>query len=548
LTVQTNILAGLVFGGKVTSISLTVRLGITGHRTLPNDRLIRESIQKVLVKLDHILEHTPHTFMAISPLAEGSDRIFATEVLSHSSSDDTKGNTLEVVLPFLEEEYIRDFSSQGSSDEFSSLLSSADSVLTLGPSESRTAAYEQAGRYVVDNCDVLLVIWNGKPAAGQGGTAEIMEYAGEVGRTIVWIHSESGNIVEKMGDDCVLESLEYYDMYNGKQLDNSKVNAAIREQYQIIEKHAKTSGLVMDVFQPCLDRLLPQFVRADLLARHYQDYYKRAGIAVYALAAVAVATVTMQALFFPSWPQLLWLEVAEIGLILFLLWANRINDWHRQWIDYRFLAERLRGAIFLSMAGMEFDLPRAPIYLKLSRRPDSWIIRAIEKILEKGDQREIQPSLEFESMKKFLLDAWINDQRTFYAKKAMRFTNMHRNLAGLGEILFFITLLVAGIHASGIGELLLPSLPFGANIFASIAIIFPAVGGALGGIRIYREYLRNAERYRHMERFLSTLGGHIKEAKDKKTLADLVRQANEVMMLENQDWRALILSHELSPV
>lgn len=41
----------------------------------------------------------------------------------------------------------------------------------------RERAYEAAGRYVVDHCDMLLAVWDGRPARGRGGTAEIIAYA-----------------------------------------------------------------------------------------------------------------------------------------------------------------------------------------------------------------------------------------------------------------------------------------------------------------------------------------------------------------------------------
>jgi hypothetical protein len=34
----------------------------------------------------------------------------------------------------------------------------------------REAAYEAAGRYVVDHCDLLIAVWDRKPAQGRGGT------------------------------------------------------------------------------------------------------------------------------------------------------------------------------------------------------------------------------------------------------------------------------------------------------------------------------------------------------------------------------------------
>jgi hypothetical protein len=54
--------------------------------------------------------------------------------------------------------------------------------------ESRTEAYEQAGRYVVEHSDVLVAVWDGLSASGRGGTAEIVAWARGLGKAVfrVW--------------------------------------------------------------------------------------------------------------------------------------------------------------------------------------------------------------------------------------------------------------------------------------------------------------------------------------------------------------------------
>lgn len=182
---------------KNLQIPTTLRIGVTGHHKLANDQLLRNSVQKVLSLIDKTLSHTPHTLAIISALAEGADRLVAKEVLDLLLSGDMEKPYLEAVLPLPESDYIRDFETQESKDEFKAFLAKARSIRTLEKLESRSASYDQGGHYVVDNCDVLIAIWNGKPAAGQGGTAEIVEYARTLGKHIFWIHSENGQIKEE---------------------------------------------------------------------------------------------------------------------------------------------------------------------------------------------------------------------------------------------------------------------------------------------------------------------------------------------------------------
>lgn len=181
-------------------IPAVARIGVTGHRTLTNEILLRHSIRKVLSQIAEIFQkdliHTGYIFSVISPLAEGADRLVAGEVIDREASRGIEEQVLNVVFPLSIEDYIKDFKTEGSKKEFKSFISKAKSVITLEKSASREAAYAQVGHYVVDNCDFLIVIWDGNIANGAGGTARIMERARSLGKYIFWINSENGQIRE----------------------------------------------------------------------------------------------------------------------------------------------------------------------------------------------------------------------------------------------------------------------------------------------------------------------------------------------------------------
>jgi hypothetical protein len=48
----------------------------------------------------------------------------------------------------------------------------------------REDAYELAGRAVVDRCDVVVALWDGLPARGRAGCAEIVQYALDQDRVV----------------------------------------------------------------------------------------------------------------------------------------------------------------------------------------------------------------------------------------------------------------------------------------------------------------------------------------------------------------------------
>ncbi|RLB18919.1 MAG: hypothetical protein DRG82_02795 [Deltaproteobacteria bacterium] len=129
----------------------------------------------------------------ISPLAEGADQIIAEEGLS-------AGGELYCPLPFKQEEYERDFSTPESLDRFRHLLSKASLVNVLGgktdSKAERDASYASAGREVLRRSDILLAVWDGNPAKGTGGTAQIVEEAKQAGIPVVWIDSRTPHRIE----------------------------------------------------------------------------------------------------------------------------------------------------------------------------------------------------------------------------------------------------------------------------------------------------------------------------------------------------------------
>ena len=107
-------------------------------------------------------------FSILSSLAEGADRLVTHEVLKIPNSQ------LEAVLPFGEKDYIRDFKDPKSKLAFKELLSRAHHVLQLPPATTRSEGYAQAGRYVVDHCDVLIALWDGKAAERARDRARVL--------------------------------------------------------------------------------------------------------------------------------------------------------------------------------------------------------------------------------------------------------------------------------------------------------------------------------------------------------------------------------------
>jgi hypothetical protein len=179
------------------SVPYRIRIGVAGHRDLSEKEAILEKVKLALKeeifklfdagsqKLILNATKTPLIYSVISPLAEGADRLIAGAVLDYDNTA-----ILHVVLPLTLSDYRESFSNPADK-EFDDLYNKARSVITLKKcdilqdpeitgirdndnikdakiKDFRREAYKKAGKYVVDNCDVLIAVWNGQEGKKEG--------------------------------------------------------------------------------------------------------------------------------------------------------------------------------------------------------------------------------------------------------------------------------------------------------------------------------------------------------------------------------------------
>jgi hypothetical protein len=150
-----------------------LKLGITGHRGLPP-----ETTKLVTSALRAAIDELPKPVIGVSLLADGPDAIFADEIVHI-------GGQLEVIVPAAR---YRDRLPAEHHATYDRLLSRAVNVQRLDYAESTEGAHMAASEAMLDKIDLLLAVWDGKPARGFGGTADVVGAARDRGIpvTIVW--------------------------------------------------------------------------------------------------------------------------------------------------------------------------------------------------------------------------------------------------------------------------------------------------------------------------------------------------------------------------
>ena len=152
------------------------RVGITGHSDLSADSAagVRAGLNRVLGG-----EGWVGGLVGVSCLAPGADQLFARTVLD-------LGGRLEVILP------ARDYRSSQIDPSglavFDQLMAASRSVRVMGFQGANRRAYMAASAAMLSCVEVLIAVWDGKPATRLGSTGDVVAAARDLGlpTAIVW--------------------------------------------------------------------------------------------------------------------------------------------------------------------------------------------------------------------------------------------------------------------------------------------------------------------------------------------------------------------------
>ncbi|WP_028478570.1 hypothetical protein [Nocardia sp. CNY236] len=150
------------------------RIAITGHRGLS-----KETTALIDARLRAELgTHAGRELVGVSCLADGADSLFAQAILDF-------GGSLVVVVPARK---YRESLPDIHHPVYDELFSAADEVIELDRVESNSQAHQAGSIRMLDEADELFAVWDGKPARGYGGTADVVAAAHErrVPVTVVW--------------------------------------------------------------------------------------------------------------------------------------------------------------------------------------------------------------------------------------------------------------------------------------------------------------------------------------------------------------------------
>ncbi|WP_419815844.1 hypothetical protein [Glacieibacterium sp.] len=581
-------------GETVPCVPFAFSVGVTGHRWLgDHEPALRTALTAVLGELraavNRVHAADPGAFAPqapvlrlVSPLAAGADQLAAEAALD-------LGYELHAVLPFGREIYAEDFTEAAVLDRFHALAARATRTLELPClRDEERSGYALAGRATTAHSDVLVGVWDGLPARGPGGTAEVIDHAVRRGvpvihlpvdggrpATLLWsahdphlTHGRAGEVAGQPLDAAAFDRLVRWLVAPpadpGQRaclaafLAEAQRRARPRFEYPLLQALAGTRRLHRTTFwvppfadavradwqafrdgaepltggQPLpLDLVENAYAWSDGLAAHFAQSYRSGHVFNFAFGAIAVLLGLSGLLM----AQLkLWLAFAELAAIIALVLNTRVGtarNWHRRWLDYRQLAERLRPMRSLALVGA------AQPDRVISRGAPNWVDWYAARIWRSTGMPSIRLTTRVAEVAELVVAQEIRPQIAYHRSSAASVRRLDHRLHQAGTILFVASCL--SCLAFIVSYLLAHEWTAAhAGAFVALSAGLPAIGTAFFGIRVQGDFASTAARSQitadHLEAvadWLEAGGVTFQRA------ADGIEAAARVMFGDLGEWR-----------
>jgi hypothetical protein len=579
-----------------TDTRIPLVVGVTGHRDIraaDRDALERR-VRGILLTLCRDYPASP--LILLSPLAEGADRLAARAAL-----DGRVGARLIVPLPMPQAMYEEDFPTPGSLGEFRELLGKAyrsfviplaagnieASIRTHGPHRDRQ--YEAVGKYIAQQSQILIALWDGVDRGLVGGTASIVRFKTE-------------GMVEPqpLPHRSMLEPAECGPVYHvvtprvrnpspqGKPYELNKLYPKAHRDRAEAERYFDKIFQNMDAFNrevlnagrplpavvaeskayvipPAKESMLPLSLRstldfyglADALAIRFQANTIRTMKHLHWLIFFAVLCFAIFAHFDAPWFMIPAGYFA--GTAFFVYWGAKARGFQDKYQDYRALAEGLRIKLFWRLAGIPDEV--TDHYLGKSRTEMDWIRHALRgwglTAPEEGGGARTPESPGTAAALNVVLVQWVRDQQRYFARAGRRAHQSLERLERWATVSLVLALLLTAFVIA------LPSIAYfrehgpprccgeGGWLFRGVIVAISTCLLAAGLVHHIGEQMafsEHSKQYARMQRFFAHASGLITQALavgDLKRAQAVVRDLGREALAENGDW---VLLHRERPL
>jgi hypothetical protein len=475
-------------------------VGFTGHRRLEDAPGVAGAIREVIATLRR---EGPGEWIGLSSAAAGSDTLFAREALA-------QGCSWHVVLPMAPAEFKRDFS-DAEWRETEDLLARAEQVQVFNETGEREDAYLDAGMETVHGADIVLAVWDGEPARGKGGTADVIAYARDLGRPLFIIDVQTLTVRRENGSAAAGHDhdLEYF---NGL-------------------PEAPTLGEAANPFG-APDEILAFQRKVDLKASRGAPQFRRL-IASTTILHVLATLVAAAALAFAIHGAILpWIKLACLAGALAVALLLRKQGAHHHWVRCRLAAEFCRSAL------ATWGLPRnALIFAELDLPGMRLLVRALEVMHHRTSGAK---PVVMDDFKRLYIAHRVDDQLGYYKR---RLAQAMPQLVWLRSGFWLTTLAAIACTAAYAVHRVwnYAEIPLGVEewLFYFLPISLPVLAAALISLISINDLHRRVARYREMCAILQAARKQIAYSRTWSSLERVVQQTEQALLQEVIEWHSI---------
>jgi hypothetical protein len=490
--------------GPSIRLPATLAIGFTGHRKLPDESKSRKLVYDFLSDRKTA---APGLIYGVSSVAAGADLLFCESCLQLEIP-------LHVLLPMPAEEFRHDFDLETWA-RAAEVMRQAVSVEVTGGHQPREERYYECGIQTVQQCRLLVALWNGEPSHGMGGTEDIVSFARGLGMPVVWFQSHTGEmqVFNEKSEQQMLHDPEL-DFLNGlPDTPNSKIESP------------GSQGLVWAWFH-----------KMDDVANKTAPRLRR-------LAAIPIVCTAAAALFTgaASWAHAVatWLAVGSALGITAAALPMALGLHRRQivWARTRTAAEVCRSVLAL------WKTPSPYAVIGPEVVPDLSGLLITLNLLKMRDRPPGGPTLD--EFKAGYRKDRVADQLAYYSTHAVKSANAARKyqiviwssiaLAILANIWMYV-----GVHAIRHTD----NTAFKHSLAAAASLAFQ-IATVAGALLVVNDIERRRQRFREMQYLLTEWDSQLERLRTWTSVLRIVNRIERALLIEVIEWRSVIRHRKL---
>jgi hypothetical protein len=381
----------------------------------------------------------------------------------------------------------------------------------------RPDCYFDQAVHMLEAIDLVVALWDGQPARGLGGTAQVLAQAKAIGTPVIQIDASSGEsrivgtLAESFAADPIITELNRIAQETGA--------------------HGAQAAGTADGLQRCLDAIAvaeASRFRPSLVAI----------ILLHGLAALLAATVSFElADKHAPWETSKWIiTLTELLLVSCALWIGvRLHRRHTQarWIRCRFACELVRGL----RASVPLLDPLHPDIGVLDPRWRRFALSAgllVNQHQTSADPRVLRDAYLATRLSDTNSESQVRHYQTMQPRALWwwNFTGFVSKWSAILAPVFVVLSLINKVFHLGWQK------QFGGwVVVVLLPIALPLIAGLANGIRQALDAGRRKERYPEMAARLTALRTRLQGLETRTSIAQAVSQAEEILLDERREWQ-----------